>query len=193
MCRQHQRLGQNLGLSEGLAAVGYAWWVSFCGFELLTSHHTTNETNGHDSGVFSLLFFQPDTFDVLLPSSLNEQARFDWLAPGSRYIPGTQDTSNSSDDLTKETSTAIRRINTQNSTDRTRHKISPGLDTPPCAVAPLEPLMGEWANFMHTVWLLYPLQDGATRVVVKHGDPFISCHASKVLRIRSVLVDPIHL
>jgi hypothetical protein len=64
MCRQHQRLGQHVQLSEDLAAIGCAWWTAFCGFELLASHHTTSEAIENDRGVF--LLFSPGLIHLRL-------------------------------------------------------------------------------------------------------------------------------
>ncbi|KAJ4244771.1 hypothetical protein NW762_014348 [Fusarium torreyae] len=69
------------------------------------------------------------------------------------------------------------------SPDVIRQKVSTWLNTTPYATASLEPLVGGQSNFTYLGNLLRPLQDGTTKVVVKHGEPYMARHPANAVTL----------
>ncbi|KAM0543455.1 hypothetical protein ACHAPJ_012319 [Fusarium lateritium] len=75
----------------------------------------------------------------------------------------------------------------QVSPDKIRQKVSTWLNTTSYATVSLEPLIGGQANFTYLGNLLHPLQDGTTKVVVKHGEPYMARHPANAVTINRCL------
>jgi hypothetical protein len=67
--------------------------------------------------------------------------------------------------------------------DQVRQNVSTWLNTTPYAASSLEPLVGGQANFTYRAHLINPLSDGATEVVVKHGEPYMARHPANAVTV----------
>lgn len=71
----------------------------------------------------------------------------------------------------------------QDASNRIRQQVAAWLNTTPYAASSLEPLVGGQANFTYRAYLINPLDDGTTEVVVKHGEPYMARHPANAVTV----------
>lgn len=73
--------------------------------------------------------------------------------------------------------------------DQIKQKVLRSLEGTRYAVGSLEPLSGGIANFMYRGDLLEPLEDGVTKVAIKHGEGFVATNSSFKLPLDRCVCD----